>query len=161
MSDEETDSDDPESFVKRTPIWRSSQCNQLIQKLEERYQQSRESTNNSKPLKTRKTGPFLEREQPRNAPSWAVEIVDDGRQNDAFILTHSSNEVPTSSDNEQCRTSSSTFTPSTRRINIPTFSTPPSNSSASDSSRPITPYDDEEWSDPELGWISDVVRVRK
>ena len=73
MTDEETDSEDEGTFIKRTLTWRSVKCDQLIKKLDERYyMQQREKKRNTKPLKPRKAGSNSERPPPRNAPDWAI-----------------------------------------------------------------------------------------
>lgn len=69
MSDEETDMDDPDSFVKYFLKWRSTECNQLFKKLDQRYMDTRERKVNSKPLKKRKIGSFSDRGPPKNAPT--------------------------------------------------------------------------------------------
>ena len=72
MTDEETDSDDDTTLVKRSLPWRSTKCERFLKKLDDRYVESREKKNNSKPLKPRKVGPDSERLPPQNAITWAV-----------------------------------------------------------------------------------------
>ena len=86
MLDEETDSEDSETFIKRTPKWRSNKLNKLIEKLDERYVRSREKKDNSKPCKARKIGQPSERPIPVSAPKWATTIE----------LTPSNSPVPSS-----------------------------------------------------------------
>ena len=74
MSDEETDSEDSETFVKRTPNWRSNKLNKLIDKLDERYVRSREKKDTSKPCKARKIGLPSQRPIPLSAPKWATTV---------------------------------------------------------------------------------------
>ena len=78
MSDEETDSEDGNSFLKCSPTWRSDKLNRLIQKLDKRYFDSRKKTDNSKPLKSRKNGAPSKRLQPACAPKWANAITLEG-----------------------------------------------------------------------------------
>ena len=78
MSDEETDTEDSNTFLKRSLTWRSDKLNRLIQKLDKRYVDSRKRKENSKPLKNRKDGPLSERSQPACAPKWAIaEVLQD------------------------------------------------------------------------------------
>ena len=51
MSDEETDLEDSETFIKCIPKWRSNKLNKLIEKLDERYVRLREK-DNCKPCKS-------------------------------------------------------------------------------------------------------------
>lgn len=73
MSDEETDSEDSETFAKRTPKW-SNKLNKFIEKLDGRYVHSRERKDNSKPCKARKIGQPSERPIPVSAPKLATTI---------------------------------------------------------------------------------------
>ena len=66
--DEETDSEDSETFIKRTPTWRS---NKLIN---EHYVRLREKKDNSKPCKARKIGQPSEWPRPVSAPKWGTTI---------------------------------------------------------------------------------------
>lgn len=54
MSDEETDTEDNNALLKRSPTWRSEKLNKLIQKLDQRYMDKRRKKENSKPMKIRK-----------------------------------------------------------------------------------------------------------
>lgn len=74
MTDEETDSDDEDrtTLVKCSLPWRSAKCDRFLRTLDDRYAESREKKNNSKPLKPRKVGPDSERSPPQNAVAWAV-----------------------------------------------------------------------------------------
>ena len=76
MSDEETDEEDCNSFVKRALTWRSEKLNELIKKLDHRYMSSREKKDRSKPLKVRKLGLPSERLPPLCAPKWAINATD-------------------------------------------------------------------------------------
>ena len=69
MSDEETDTEDSKSFIKRSPSWRCEKLNVLIKKLDKRHLKKK---NNSKPSKERRVGPESGRPAPSNAPSWAI-----------------------------------------------------------------------------------------
>ena len=69
MSDEETDTEDSKSFIKRSPLWRCEKLNALIKKLDKRHLKKK---NNSKPSKERRVGPESGRPAPSNAPSWAI-----------------------------------------------------------------------------------------
>ena len=42
MTDEETDSDDDTTLVKRSLPWRSAKCEQFLKTLDDRYMESRE-----------------------------------------------------------------------------------------------------------------------
>ena len=77
MTDEETDSDDDTTLVKRSLPWRSTKCEQFLKTLDDRYVESREKKNNSKPLKPRKIGPNSERSVPKNAVNWAILRLND------------------------------------------------------------------------------------
>ena len=46
MSDEETDSEDGNTFLRRSPTWRSDKLNRLIQKLDRCYVDSRKKKPN-------------------------------------------------------------------------------------------------------------------
>ena len=72
MSDEETDIEDKQSFVKRSLKWRSEKLNDLLKKLDDRYARSREKKDNVRPMKTRKVGNPSDRSPPANAPIWAL-----------------------------------------------------------------------------------------
>ena len=156
MSDEESDAEDPQTLIKRTPIWRSEKLGQLLQKLDERYACSREKKDNSKPLKVRKVGTPSERSSPPNAPRWAVEMTDhslDSSSPNSSMLTS----VSTSSDIPQYIPTTSS-TPTTSGA-LTTRSTPPST--------PVSPIQDDTSSpigsdsDPEFDtWISEVTGVR-
>lgn len=61
MTDEETDSDDDTTLVKHSLPWRSTKCERFLKTLDDRYMESREKRNNSKPLTPRKVGPDSER----------------------------------------------------------------------------------------------------
>ena len=74
ISDEESDTKDPQTLIKRSPIWRSEKLSQLLQKLDERHARSREK-DNSKFLRVRKVGTSSKRSSPPNAPHWAVEMT--------------------------------------------------------------------------------------
>ena len=73
MTDEETDSDDDTTLVKRSLPWRSTKCERFLKTLDDRYVESREKKNNSKPLKPRKVGPNSECSPPQNVVSWAIQ----------------------------------------------------------------------------------------
>ena len=83
MSDEETDSEDSNSFLKCSPTWRSDKLNRLIQKLDKRYFDSRKKRDNSKPLKSRKNGAPSKRLQPACTPKWAIAITLEGSCSDS------------------------------------------------------------------------------
>jgi hypothetical protein len=68
MSDEETDPDEPGSFIRRPPPWRSDRLNVLFTALDERY----EAKHDSSARRKRKIGPCTERIQPRGLPVWAL-----------------------------------------------------------------------------------------
>ena len=72
MSDEETDTEDNNSLIKRTLKWRSEKLNELLNKLDERYLKSREKKDSVRPMKTRKIGSPSDRSPPGSAPDWAV-----------------------------------------------------------------------------------------
>ena len=88
MSDEETDSEDSETFIKRTPKWRSNKLNKLIEKLDERYVRSREKIYNSKPSKARKIGLPSERPVPVSAPKWATTAEPTSSNSPASSVDH-------------------------------------------------------------------------
>lgn len=77
MTDEETDSDDDTTLVKRSLPWRSTKCDRFLKTLDDRYVESREKKSNSKPLKPRKIGPNSERSVPKNAVNWAILCLND------------------------------------------------------------------------------------
>lgn len=150
MSDEESDTEDPQALIKRSPTWRSEKLGLLLQKLDERYARSREKKDNSKPLKVRKVGPSSQRSSPANAPHWAVEMTG-----------HSLDSSPNSS------LLSSPSTPSD--IPLPSTSSTPTTSGTLTSrslplSTPVSPIQDDTIgsdSDPEFDtWISGVTGVR-
>ena len=62
-TDEDTDTEDSERFIKHIPEWRSEKLNELIKKLDERCTHSREK-GGSKPTKARKLGLPLKRPVP-------------------------------------------------------------------------------------------------
>jgi hypothetical protein len=72
MSDEETDTEDRSTLVKRTPKWRSEKLNELLCKLDDRYIKSREKKDSIRPMKPRKTGSPSDRSPPKSAPDWAL-----------------------------------------------------------------------------------------
>ena len=69
MSNEETDSEDHSTFIRRSPGWRSTALNKLIAKLDQKYSRKKDS---SKPAKKRIDGALSNRTPPTNAPRWAV-----------------------------------------------------------------------------------------
>ena len=158
MSDEESDTEDSQVLIKRSPVWRSEKLSQLIQKLDERYTRSREKKDNSKPLKVRKLGASSERSSPPNAPRWAVETT-----NHSLDSSSSHSSLPSSpsasSDIAQEFSPTTSSTPSTSRTST-TRSTPPST--------PVSPIQDTDMSTPiesdsdqELDtWILGVTGVR-
>ena len=70
MSDEETDTENQDSLVKRTPIWRSEDVNKLLKKLDLRYSRNKKC---SRPSKPRQIGPPSTRSKPSSAPRWAMQ----------------------------------------------------------------------------------------
>lgn len=109
MSDEETDAEDSNSFLKRSPNWRSEKLNQLIKKLDERYFQSRRKKDNSKPMKSRKTGTRpSDRSTPASAPDWAVitNTTDDPPQDTSGTTTSTVTGLPANM--RDCRQATST-----------------------------------------------------
>ena len=67
MSDEETDSEEANSFVKRSPPWRSHKLDRLFKALDERY----DLKNQTSLKRNRKTGMPSERPIPNGLPGWA------------------------------------------------------------------------------------------
>ena len=116
MSDEETDTEDPQALVRRSPSWRSEKLNKLIQKLDERYIRSRENKDNSKPMKVRKVGSSSTRSLPPNAPRWAVDT--------AGVDDTSLNRSPSSSslNSSSLKTTPNDFSPS---VSSTPLTTPP------------------------------------
>ncbi len=64
MSDEETDDDEPNTFIKRSPSWRSDKLSALFHTLDQCYACSQ-------PEGTEKVGAVIDRSQPRGLPLWA------------------------------------------------------------------------------------------
>lgn len=73
MSDEETD-DDEGGFIIHKPDWRSTIVVKLIDKLDQRYEKTRQSKEHSRPREQRRIGTPSIRPPPRNAPSWATNL---------------------------------------------------------------------------------------
>ena len=73
MSDEETDSDEANSFVKRSPPWRSHKLDLLFKALDERY----DLKNQTSLKRNRKTGMPSERPIPNGLPGWAKNTPSD------------------------------------------------------------------------------------
>lgn len=67
MSDEETDCEEPNSFTKRSPPWRSDKLNNLFRTLDGRYELKQPTLK-----KNRKVGPFTDRLRPQGVPTWAL-----------------------------------------------------------------------------------------
>ena len=68
MSDEETDPDEPNVFIKRSPLWRSQKLNSLVAVLDKQYG----AKHGTFVKKTRKIGQPSERVPPRGLPKWAI-----------------------------------------------------------------------------------------
>lgn len=84
MSDEETDDESDGGFVIHKLEWRSRLLNQLVSRLDDRYEKSREESTIKRKIRApRRTGSPSFRTAPRNAPRWA--------------LLNSSSDSPTSS----------------------------------------------------------------
>ena len=71
MSDEETD-DDEGGFVIHRPSWRSDVVVKLMEKLDKRYEASRQSKEHCKPREQRRIGSSSNRPPPKGAPTWAI-----------------------------------------------------------------------------------------
>ena len=101
MSDEETDSEDSNMLVRRTVTWRSEKLNLLIKKLDERHLQLRQKQENSKPMKSRKTGTPSDRLAPASVHDyhWAI--------TDATIASTQSDPVPPNPHDQDTSTNSS------------------------------------------------------
>jgi len=69
MSDEETDEEDDQFFIRCTLSWRSSKLNKLILKLDKRYKKKKDD---SRPVKPRKDGEPSARAFPKNPIPWAI-----------------------------------------------------------------------------------------
>ena len=66
MTDEETDTEEPNTFISRKPPWRSEKLNILFRALDERYHSSH---NGKEPRRNRKVGPPSDRSPPTGVPS--------------------------------------------------------------------------------------------
>ena len=69
MTDEETDTEEPNTFISRKPPWRSEKLNILFRALDERYHSSH---NGKEPRRNRKVGPPSDRSPPTGVPSWSL-----------------------------------------------------------------------------------------
>ena len=167
MSDEETDEEDCNSFVKRALTWRSEKLNELIKKLDHRYMSSREKKDRSKPLKVRKLSLPSERLPPLCAPKWAINATDNIDMNAPVSLDLSSQIENSESLSDSSVSPALSITSDSPRLSItsnsPTVSInsdSPSLSITSNSPDPnISDFSDID-SDPELdSWISSITGV--
>ena len=142
MTDEETDSEDEGAFIKRSLTWRSVKCDQLINKLDERYMQQRDKKRNTKPLKPRKVGSQSERCPPRNVLDWAVHPGEETADPSSFVSPTTPNTSSSLEGDHDSRRSAST----------------PNNSVNSLSSPPLTPISNDESDDEFDNWLSSVVK---
>ena len=108
MSDEETDVEDSNSFVKRSLKNRSPKLNKLMRKLDQRYMDSREKKKKSKPLKIRKIGPPSTRLLPACSPDWVIAV-----DSSTSSSLDDSSDNPGASDDINSTASSATVSPST------------------------------------------------
>ena len=69
MSDEESDPDEPNSLIRRSPPWRSEKLNGLFSSLDEQYE-AKHGGHSTK--RKRRIGPSTERIQPQGLPTWAL-----------------------------------------------------------------------------------------
>ena len=149
MSDEETDVEDVETFIKCSPEWRDEKLNKLIKKLDERYILSKEKKGTSKPTKARKTGPPSNRPIPVSAPTWAT-------TSESTSLSSPATSVD--------RSPTSVTSPQSNILSVSSES--PASLSTSESPILASPHspdesDTEEIEDPELdAWLAEATGVR-
>ncbi|MCG8624944.1 MAG: hypothetical protein MJE68_23460 [Proteobacteria bacterium] len=167
MTDEETDSDDDTTLVKRSLPWRSTKCDRFLKTLDDRYVESREKKSNSKPLKPRKIGPNSERSVPKNAVNWAILCLNDqslspngeNQQNASPSTPNTSFTNPGPSSISTPLSPSLVSMPLSSRSSAPSLVSTPQNSAAGSvaSSSPSELNDDVDNDESDLeGWIRSV-----
>lgn len=102
MSDEETDGEDDNTLIRKSPGWRSTALNKLIAKLDRKYSRKKDS---SKPAKKRIDGTLSNRTPPTNAPRWAVVREVSTSESTAATDDDQYNEVTDSAENDNSQTS--------------------------------------------------------
>lgn len=117
MSDEETDSEDPNTLIKRSPPWRSEKLNLLFHVLDARYD-SKKSSHSSLTKRNRKTGQVSGRPQPQGLPSWATSETNHGSASNTPTTPTSTDfpSTPTSNPSIPALTPPSTSTTPTNRV---------------------------------------------
>ena len=156
MTDEETDSDDDTTLP-----WRSTKCERFLKTLDDRYVESREKKNNSKPLKPRKVGPNSERSPPQNVVSWAIQegvrLNDQSqRQNGENQQSMSPTTPNTSFTNPGPSGASTPFSSAPSLVSTPPNSAAGSAASLSPSDSPVQLNDDIDDDSDLEGWIRNV-----
>lgn len=68
MTDEETDTEEPNCFIRRSLPWRSEKLNRLFKTLDERH----DSKHDSSVRRNRKIGSPSERGYPKGLPAWSL-----------------------------------------------------------------------------------------